>query len=219
MAWVDSLVHLKQINAKLFSAVISDHDVSMIRKKKHLSISFFTQPVCCTFLLCKPYFKLEIIPITQVVCKLTDSGRRSTFTWSPSSKPSGTLFCINRGMLRFRFLSDWGPFCHSSSCLLESGRTSWRCLVNFVWDLMTPSAFPQNVNTNYIPCLLIVQTFDEFFDSLRIHGVIVLGCFCCFAFTPLALGRSVYFVPAVLLDQRDDELFGLLWGFCTTEQR
>lgn len=166
-----------------------------------------------------PYFKLKIIPITQVVSKLTDSGRRSTFTWSPSSKPSGTLFCINRGMLRFRFLSDWGPFCHCSSCLLESRRTYWRCLVNFVWELMTPLAFPQSVNTNYIPPLLNVQTFNEFFDSLRIHRVIVLGCFYCFAFAPLALGRSVCFVPPVLLDQRDDELFGLLGWFCTTEQR
>lgn len=50
---------------------------------------------------------------------LTDSGLRSTFTWSPSSKPSGTLFCINRGMERFMF-SDLGPFCHRSSCLRES---------------------------------------------------------------------------------------------------
>lgn len=51
---------------------------------------------------------------------LTDSGRRSTFIWSPSSKPSGTLFCISRGMLRFRFLCDWGSFCHCSSCLRDS---------------------------------------------------------------------------------------------------
>lgn len=56
----------------------------------------------------------------SVICVLTDSGRRSTLIWSPSSKPSGTLFCINKGMFKFRSFSGWGPFCHSSSCLRES---------------------------------------------------------------------------------------------------
>ena len=55
-----------------------------------------------------------------VFCILTDSGRRSTLIWSPSSKPSGTLFCINKGMFKFRTFSGWEPFCHCSSCRRES---------------------------------------------------------------------------------------------------
>lgn len=76
-----------------------------------------------------PFFVVSlcfwVIP-SHVTFILTDSGRRSTLTWSPSSKPSGTLFCINRGMLRFRFFSDTEPFCHCSSCLRESTGVSWR---------------------------------------------------------------------------------------------
>lgn len=58
-----------------------------------------------------------------------------------------------------------------------------------------------------------IHTFNEFFDSLGLHRVALRGCFMCFASTSFAVVRSVRFVPAVLLDQRDDELFGLFRWF------
>lgn len=61
-----------------------------------------------------------LTPVRLTHKSLTDSGRRSTLIWSPSSKPSGTLFCINSGMLRLRFLSDSASFLHCSSCLRDS---------------------------------------------------------------------------------------------------
>lgn len=133
-------------------------------------------------------------------CILTDSGRRSTLTRSPSSKPSGTLFCINKGMFRFRTFSGWEPFCHCSSCLRESRNEGTVPLDNHTI---------YSGNKRQIPKVL---TFNEFFDSLRVNRIIVLGL--CF---PISLLLSL-FVPAVLHNQRDDELFRLFWLFWTAAE-
>lgn len=77
-------------------------------------------------------------------------------------------------------------------------------------------------HTHTKPYLLNLHTFNEFFDSLWLHRVTGLGCFLCFASTNItlhALACSVGSVPAVLLDQRDYELFGLLGWFWTAAQR
>lgn len=122
-----------KIMLRCFYALISDMMWCHIDNKdttnnmaKQCKVYFQNQKCSCSdwvkpqahILCCAPL--LQIISVTPMIFILTDSGRRSTFTWSPSSKPSGTLFCINRGMLRFRFLSDGEPFCHCSSCLRES---------------------------------------------------------------------------------------------------
>lgn len=94
-------------------------------------------------------------------CTLTDSGRRSTFTWSPSSKPSGTLFCISSGMVSLRLFSDW-PFCHCSSCLRESTSIRWR---DITCELMAPWDFPAGIHTDvfhmYKPSMSSLTAWDS----------------------------------------------------------
>lgn len=130
----------------------------------------------------------------SMICILTDSGRRSTLIRSPSSKPSGTLFCINKGMFRLRRFSAWEPFCHSSSCLRESTNGS----------TYGERSATQAQNTDQTCRPKDLLTFNKLFDSLRVHRIVVRG-----RFLPISLILSL-FVPAVLHNQRDDELFGLL---------
>lgn len=136
----------------------------------------------------------------SLICILTDSGRRSTLIWSPSSKPSGTLFCINRGMFKLRSFSGWGPFCHSSSCLRESTNGS----------TYGERSATQAQNTDQTCRPKDLLTFNKLFDSLRVHRIVVLGRFLLILFL---------FVPAVLHNQRDDELFGLLWTAAEFRER
>lgn len=146
----------------------------------------------------------------NMLTSLTDSGRRSTFMWSPSSKPSGTLFCIRRGMDKFRFLSDSDPFCHWSSCLRESTSRTWRD-----GEVLLKLTMLSLQTVTYISH---IQTFNKFLNSLRNHRVITFTRRSLRLLFILIVSRRssmVRFVPAVLLDQRDDELFWLLCWFGT----
>lgn len=63
------------------------------------------------------------------------------------------------------------------------------------------------------------HTFDEFFDGLRLHRVLLLlqGRVSALVFAALVASLSILTVPAVLVDQRDDQLLRFLHRFSSVK--
>lgn len=102
-------------------------------------------------------------------------------------------------MFKFSTSSGWEPFCHCSSCLRESRKEGTAPLADQTFYSGNKLRIPK------------VLTFNKFFDSLSVNRIIVLG-----RYFPISLTLPLL-VPAVLHNQRDDELFGL-WLFWTAAE-